>query len=1013
MSDPKIISPLLDGFTLGSPISEHHGVICYPAIKENTNKKYIVKMITVPATQAQFDALLLAGAYKDPGDAMEYFRETGENILDEAKTLQKLSKIEGFLPYDGFQMEPITRRRLGYEVYLVGSYKRSLDKFMRKNAFTHLQAINLSLDLCSALSICRQSGYLYVDLKPSNIFVSEMKEYRIGDLGFLSLDTLRYASLPERYFSPYTPPELLDPMTPINLTVDTYAVGMILYQLYNDGQLPRMDPSSQEDLASPCHADYEMAEIIMKAIHQDPEQRWTDPKDLGKAIAAYMQRNRVNDVPITPFFQVDAADDEQNVDSAQARTQETINCENECLIKNEIISSEQIPSETVIMESEEIAVENQQPCEISEENDRNEQPEEVEAIEDSLASENAEEPADKSVVSLDISLSEESPVQDFKDDESTSLDSISEEVAKIIHKADDIIAHEIPEEITMLTAENNPDPFAFAKEDTEELEDSLPDDPLTDDEVTPSEIIKKKNRKHFADTSRKKKFRKFISRFLGILLLCAAAAGGYWYYQNIFLQTIDALSLNGTQDQITVLVDTGVEESKLTIRCIDSNGKGRSESLIGGKAVFSDLHPSTQYTIQVEMSGFHKLKGHTSDVFTTDATTQILDFQVIAGAENGSVKLDFTVEGNDPDFWNIRYVAEGEDERLETVTDHSAMISGLTIGKNYTFTLDGGKDFDVGGKTSVQYMASRLILAENLAITSADGTDITVYWTTPGDVVVESWDVRCYDGYYFEEVKTVTENSAIFTGLDSESHYTVEVTAAGMTQPSTIFISPDPIHVTDFQVEENAKNGMKITWKYNGTGPEGGWLLSYTVDGSGIASIPCSKTSAVISDMIPGANYKFVLSAADDRTIFNNILLHQSGTADPFTEHNFDINNVSINLLRTPDESDWSFETVNSDVFTNTFGIGDSVSIVFQSSSQIYVPSNKTKVQYIFRDSYGNVLPDYITESSCTWKSIWSKEDVKTGELDIPKLPNATGEYLMDLYFNGCYVTQLNITITE
>jgi hypothetical protein len=74
---------LLDGFTLGAPISEHHGVKCCPAIKENTTKKYIVKIITVPASQAQFDALLLAGAYKDPGDAMEYFRGNGEDLLKE------------------------------------------------------------------------------------------------------------------------------------------------------------------------------------------------------------------------------------------------------------------------------------------------------------------------------------------------------------------------------------------------------------------------------------------------------------------------------------------------------------------------------------------------------------------------------------------------------------------------------------------------------------------------------------------------------------------------------------------------------------------------------------------------------------------------------------------------------------------------------------------------------------------------------------------------------------------
>ena len=51
----------------------------------------------------------------------------------EAEFLQKLSKLEGFLPYDGWQTVPIKRRRLGYEVYLVSPYKHSLAKYIRRN----------------------------------------------------------------------------------------------------------------------------------------------------------------------------------------------------------------------------------------------------------------------------------------------------------------------------------------------------------------------------------------------------------------------------------------------------------------------------------------------------------------------------------------------------------------------------------------------------------------------------------------------------------------------------------------------------------------------------------------------------------------------------------------------------------------------------------------------------------------------------------------------------------------
>ena len=234
LAETELISPLLDGFAMGNPMSSHDGVRCCPAIKENSDEKYIVKIISIPAAQTQMDAMLLAGAYKDMAGAMDYFKGVADDVEKEAEFLQKLSKLEGFLPYDGWQTVPIKRRRLGYEVYLVSPYKHSLAKYIRRNPVTHLEAINLGLDLCSALSVCRQAGCLYVDLKPTNIFLTEKKSYRIGDLGFIPLDTLRYTSLPDKYRSPYSPPELHDAMATLNETADTYAVGMILYQLYND-----------------------------------------------------------------------------------------------------------------------------------------------------------------------------------------------------------------------------------------------------------------------------------------------------------------------------------------------------------------------------------------------------------------------------------------------------------------------------------------------------------------------------------------------------------------------------------------------------------------------------------------------------------------------------------------------------------------------------------------------------------------------------------------------------------
>ena len=83
MSEPKLISPMLDNFLMGDPISDHAGVRCCPAMMQDTEERYIVKIISNPATQQRLEALLLTGAYPDAQSAKVYFKELSDDVVDE------------------------------------------------------------------------------------------------------------------------------------------------------------------------------------------------------------------------------------------------------------------------------------------------------------------------------------------------------------------------------------------------------------------------------------------------------------------------------------------------------------------------------------------------------------------------------------------------------------------------------------------------------------------------------------------------------------------------------------------------------------------------------------------------------------------------------------------------------------------------------------------------------------------------------------------------------------------
>lgn len=1006
MSEQKLISPLLDGFAMGNPMSDHDGVRCCPAIKENTDKKYIVKIITVPASQVQLDAFLLAGAYKDPADVMDYYKEQAEDIAREAELLQKLSRLEGFLPYDLWQIEPITKRRLGYEVYLLSSYKRSLEKHMHRNPVSHLEAFNMSIDICSALSVCRQAGFLYVDLKPSNIFMSEQKEYRIGDLGFLSLDALRYTTLPTKYHSAYTPPEFEDPMAPLNATADTYALGMILYQLYNDGQLPSREDIGNGTVPSPANADYELAEIIMTAIHANPESRWQTPGAMGQALISYMQRNAVNDVPITPYIPLET-EPETEVPQVQTPAETPVDEPIDVSVDEAAEESAEKPTEESAEEAPEEPV-------VESAGESVEEPDNREAISDPAVPEEIEVFTEPKMEEPEVPKDDSVPGEE--DADLLQPHEMSEELSKIVAKADDLISHETPEGVILPEIPEPPDPFAFAADDMEEPDDTgIPLDPLMDEPPEkpekPAKKKKKKKSRRFVSPEQKRKVKRFFTTLLFLVALAAVGFCGYLYYQMFYLQSVNALTINGTDNSMTVKIDTEADESLLQVICTDSYGNVRKSGVSNGTAAFQDLLPGTEYTIALKINGYHKLSGETSTSFTTDANTNIVSFTAVNGSEDGSFVLNFTVDGEEPDEWSVICSADGEEDHRQTFTGHSVTVKNLTVGKRYTFTLMTEDNLAVSGMTTIECIAARLILAENIAVSSENGTDMTISWTSPGDVIVDSWNVRVYNNRGFEVQFTVDETQALIPGVDLSTGYTIEITAAGMTNPARASITKDPINITQFTLNDTQAHELQLSWQSSET-PKGGWLLMYTVDGALTPSVvKCDTNSAVIAPKIPGAKYRFVLQAASGTSVINQVYTYASPAAEDFVLHGLSKDSVTANLLKTPEEKGWRYDSISDDDFTDTFAVGDKISVVLRTDSSFYLPGNETRIVYVFRDMHGNAISDLCSQEKVYWKNIWSGGDAKAGELNIPTTLTTAGEYLLDICIDGMLITQLSLTV--
>ena len=1092
MSEPRYVSPMLEGFTLGQSISEHSGVECYPAMREDSEKRYIVKKISLPASQVQVEALLLTGVFRDADSVRSYYEDLAHGVQKEIWTLNALAEQRGFVPCDGFQVEPM-ENGVGCEVHILSRYRMTLERYMKRSAMTHLGAVNLGIDLCAAMAVCREAGWIYVDLKPENIYLFGDQEYRIGDLGFVEMDSLKYASLPDRYRSVYTAPEVADAYSSLNATMDTYALGLVLYQVYNLGKLPFEDEESRkqwlermasgERMEPPVGADEEMAAIITKACAYDPAERWQTPAELGHALISYMQRNGAEDIPITapaapepeeePTVEEDPVTEEipageavpaeaaeevpqkaesdaelesQVEDSADeapveeilveetpAETQEDIPVVEEDIelpVENEAEDDDAAPAEEVpVEESPDSIVESEAPVEETADESTAE-PLEVEEI--------AEPPAETAeavgkednaatadwIDLMDAFLAEEdnSPVppedepslrellgdeENYRSEaEDLSEGELSAETADILNVAQELIEHEAPAPAVAPEPVDLPipEPIPVESEDAEEdsSEEFVLDLPDASQESEPEAPTAEAPAAPEAEKKGSGILKKLLSAAAALAVLAGLAFGAWYYYQNIYLQPINLMTIDGTTTEVLVTVDTPMDHSKLSVICKDTYGNAVTGTLENGTATFTDLTPGTQYIISLEPTGFNKLTGTTSATYSTPAETKLMHLTAVPGQEAGSAIISFGVEGRDIESWTLTWTAEGAEPQSVSFTGHTVTVNELTVGTEYTFTLSAPEDVLLVGENAITHTASELVQASNLSLAGyADGV-ISMTWTAPEGV--DRWIVRCYDGAGYDQVQEVTGNTASFEGVTEGGKYTVEVTAATQTLAVRSEITADVNNISGFTATANG-SAIHLTWNYGGPIPEGGWKILWSADGGPEHILTAEKNEATLS-AAPGAAYSFTIQPPEGTSIAAASTSVETEAAGKFSANKLDSDTIIVEMFDVPTKSNWTYGTLQRAREQDSFSPGGKLALLYTVTKPYGSDSDSFETIFVIRDADGKLIS--TASHTRSWNDMW---DNGYSTETVNNLPTEKGSYTLSIYLAGGKLAELPFTI--
>jgi serine/threonine protein kinase len=168
------------------------------------------------------------------------------------------------------------------------------DELEPGKALSLQRSVDLMASLADALQHCHEHGVVHRDVKPSNILMRDENSPVLFDFG-LAQDDGEPAEPGRLYATPMTAsPEQIRAEGPVDGRADVYALGITLHRLAV-GKLPfygeRMDllrfhaeaePAVPSSINKAIPA--ELDEIILTAIHKDPEHRQQSMTELADAL---------------------------------------------------------------------------------------------------------------------------------------------------------------------------------------------------------------------------------------------------------------------------------------------------------------------------------------------------------------------------------------------------------------------------------------------------------------------------------------------------------------------------------------------------------------------------------------------------------------------------------------------------------------------------------------------------------------------------------------------------------
>jgi eukaryotic-like serine/threonine-protein kinase len=194
-----------------------------------------------------------------------------------------------------------------------------IDRYCLDQALSISEQVGLMVDLAEAVAFAQKNLIVHRDIKPDNVLVTEQGRVVLLDFGIaraLDAESARQTrAMATRAFTPeYAAPEQRSGQV-VTTATDVYALGILLYKLLT-GTLPMADRHTSARTQLTCRPSRELSasadidpverrrrcqvlkgdldNIVVKALAEEPERRYTNAEQLAKDLRAWLSHRPVS-----------------------------------------------------------------------------------------------------------------------------------------------------------------------------------------------------------------------------------------------------------------------------------------------------------------------------------------------------------------------------------------------------------------------------------------------------------------------------------------------------------------------------------------------------------------------------------------------------------------------------------------------------------------------------------------------------------------------------------------------